>query len=66
MDELRREVLVEYLLLTYILVRPDKAPPQTCSMGLRLTFAAPVAGQLCLGYASHFGLGVFAGVQEMG
>jgi CRISPR-associated protein Csb2 len=27
--------------------------------GLTLTFAEPVAGPLCLGYASHFGLGLF-------
>lgn len=27
--------------------------------GLRLTFAAPVAGPICLGYSCHFGLGQF-------
>jgi CRISPR-associated protein Csb2 len=26
---------------------------------LRLTFAAPVAGPLCLGHSCHFGLGLF-------
>jgi CRISPR-associated protein Csb2 len=28
--------------------------------GLTVTFATPVEGPLCLGYASHFGLGLFA------
>lgn len=27
--------------------------------GLRLEFAEPVAGPLMLGYASHYGLGLF-------
>jgi CRISPR-associated protein Csb2 len=62
-EELSREVLVERRFLEFVRVRPDKAPPQTRPLGLRLTFAAPVAGPLCLGYASHFGLGVFTGVQ---
>lgn len=26
---------------------------------LRLTFSAPVTGPLCLGYACHFGMGLF-------
>ncbi len=36
-----------------------KAPPAALALGLRLTFDQPVAGPLCLGYASHFGLGLF-------
>jgi CRISPR-associated protein Csb2 len=30
----------------------------------RLTFSKPVPGPLCLGYASHFGLGLFAAVES--
>lgn len=33
---------------------------------LRLTFASPVSGPLCLGHSSHFGLGLFAAVPEAG
>ncbi len=35
-----------------------KAPAQP-ALGLRLTFAEPVRGPVCLGYGSHFGLGQF-------
>jgi len=39
---------------------PDHAqPPQRLAFRLRLTFANPVCGPICLGYASHFGLGIF-------
>jgi len=31
-----------------------------CGYLLRLTFSVPVAGPIALGYASHFGLGLFA------
>ena len=37
----------------------DKRPPQDCFFGLRLTFENEVSGPLTLGYASHFGLGLF-------
>jgi CRISPR-associated protein Csb2 len=36
-----------------------KRPPQDLFFGLRLTFAETVTGPLALGYASHFGLGLF-------
>ena len=36
-----------------------KRPPQDCFFGLRLTFENEVSGPLTLGYASHFGLGLF-------
>jgi CRISPR-associated protein Csb2 len=36
--------------------RRGNLPP----VGLRLTFAEPVAGPICLGYGAHFGLGLFA------
>jgi CRISPR-associated protein Csb2 len=35
------------------------SPPVEAGFGLRLTFATPVRGPLMLGYASHYGLGVF-------
>jgi hypothetical protein len=34
-------------------------PPVDCGFALRLRFAEPVRGPLCLGYGSHFGLGLF-------
>ncbi|HRI10046.1 MAG TPA: hypothetical protein PKW35_19630, partial [Nannocystaceae bacterium] len=34
-------------------------PPRTEPWMLRLRFAAPLRGPLALGYASHFGLGLF-------
>lgn len=36
-----------------------KAPPAALALGLRLVFAAPVAGPVALGYGAHFGLGLF-------
>ncbi len=38
----------------------DKAPPLNYAVGVRITFAEPVSGPVCLGYASHYGLGLFA------
>lgn len=35
-------------------------PPVDCGFTLRLTFAKPVGGPVCLGYGSHYGLGIFA------
>lgn len=37
-------------------------PPCERSWAATLTFAEPVVGPLCLGYASHFGLGMFGAV----
>ena len=44
--------------------RDDAArrPAQRAAYHLRVTFAAPVRGPLALGYAAHFGLGLFAPV----
>jgi CRISPR-associated protein Csb2 len=40
--------------------RPGKPqPPHDSAFGLRITFPSPVIGPLTLGYASHYGLGVF-------
>lgn len=35
-------------------------PPVDIGFGLRLVFSEPIAGPLLLGYASHYGLGLFA------
>lgn len=48
----------------YIRTRRNKVPAESYGYALRLTFADPVSGPLCLGYASHFGLGLFAPVEE--
>lgn len=43
--------------------RADHAqPPQSVGFRIHLRFAQPVAGPICLGYASHFGLGVFRAI----
>jgi CRISPR-associated protein Csb2 len=42
--------------------RSGQAPPENFGYALRITFAEPVAGPLCLGYASHFGLGLFRAI----
>lgn len=40
--------------------RPGKPqPPSDCAFGVRITFPEPVIGPIALGYASHFGLGLF-------
>lgn len=39
--------------------RHGPPPPMDTGFTLRLRFAQPVSGPLCLGYASHFGLGRF-------
>lgn len=35
-------------------------PAIDCGFTIRLRFAEPICGPLCLGYASHYGLGLFA------
>ncbi len=40
--------------------RWDKPPPVAIGLSLRLSFEAPLEGPISLGYASHFGLGLFA------
>jgi len=40
------------------------SPRNDVGFGLRLTFAEPVHGPLLLGYASHFGLGLFIAVPK--
>jgi CRISPR-associated protein Csb2 len=41
--------------------RGGAQPPQDLGWFVRLEFEAPVQGPLCLGYGSHFGLGLFVG-----
>lgn len=43
--------------------RHGPAPPIDCGFQFRLRFEEPVHGPLCLGYGSHFGLGLFAAVE---
>jgi CRISPR-associated protein Csb2 len=51
----------------FIRKRRKKAPPpEDYGYAVRLTFAEPVSGPICLGYASHFGLGLFAPVPDDG
>lgn len=40
-------------------IRDNRRPPVAAGFGLRLVFDEPVRGPIALGYASHFGLGVF-------
>jgi CRISPR-associated protein Csb2 len=49
-------------------VRRDrgKPPPVDAGFALRLVFGEPVAGPLALGYAAHFGLGLFLAVEVGG
>lgn len=41
-----------------------KLPPRDCFYGLKLTFEDEFHGPLALGYASHFGLGLFSPVLD--
>jgi CRISPR-associated protein Csb2 len=42
--------------------RAGNQPPQDLGVFVRLQFAEPVQGPICLGYGSHFGLGLFIAV----
>ena len=42
--------------------RGGQPPPQQSGWFVQIEFAQAVEGPLCLGYASHFGLGMFRGV----
>lgn len=61
-EMLSRNEFIGRGLLRFVRTRknPSKAPPADLAVGLRITFAEPVSGPICLGYASHFGLGLFA------
>ncbi|MBM2812795.1 MAG: CRISPR-associated protein, partial [Chloroflexi bacterium] len=45
---------------------PAKQPPVDAGFALRLHFDAPVKGPLALGYAAHFGLGLFIAANDEG
>ena len=42
--------------------RSGQTPPENFGYAIRLRFSEPVQGPLCLGFGSHFGLGMFHGV----
>jgi CRISPR-associated protein Csb2 len=63
-EGLSRQDLVNRRFLEFVRSRPGKPPPQTLPSCLRLTFPEPVSGPIALGYASHFGLGLFAAIKE--
>ena len=44
--------------------RGGASPPVDVGFALRLQFSEPVLGPIALGYASHFGLGLFAALEE--
>lgn len=50
----------------FVRLRRDatKAPPQDHFVAVRLTFKEPVTGPISLGYAAHFGLGLFTPALE--
>lgn len=58
---LTRDEITERHLHRFVRLRRagEKQPPQDCFYGLKLTFEEPIHGPLALGYASHFGLGLF-------
>lgn len=63
---LPRDEIVNRNFLHFIRQRREghPQPRATVPWCLRLTFAKPVHGPICLGYASHFGLGLFAAVPD--
>ena len=58
--------MVLHHLKGYILQRKQgkQQPPCAASWGATIDFAKPQQGPICLGYASHFGLGLFAATAE--
>lgn len=44
---------------TLVRTRGGRRPPQESGYGVRIEFDQPVQGPLVLGYASHFGMGLF-------
>ena len=63
-DILSRDETVARGMHRFVRLRRDaaKAPPQDHFVSVRLTFAEPISGPLVLGYAAHFGLGLFVPV----
>ncbi len=59
-----RELMVSRGFLRFVRARREgrPQPPGTKPWSLRITFAQPVSGPVCIGYASHYGLGLFVAV----
>jgi len=57
----------ETLALRHFVRRRQRGPQPPVDVGfaIRLHFDSPVAGPICLGYGSHFGLGRFAGAARL-
>jgi CRISPR-associated protein Csb2 len=67
LEELPRNV--ETLALRHFMRRRQRGgmpPPVDAGYALRLRFAEPIVGPLTLGYASHFGLGLFEAIEILG
>lgn len=60
-ERLSREEFLDRKLYRFVRVRRSagKTPVVDFALGFRLVFSTPVSGPLVLGYASHFGLGLF-------
>jgi CRISPR-associated protein Csb2 len=60
-DVLDRDHVVELGFHRFVRVRRDRGrpPPASCFFALRVELERPVRGPIALGYASHFGLGLF-------
>ena len=58
---MNRDELVERQLLRFVRTRREgkPQPPVPRAYGVRLIFDEPITGPIALGYASHYGLGVF-------
>jgi CRISPR-associated protein Csb2 len=56
----------ETLALRHFVRRRQRGPQPPLDVGfaIRLHFQTPVAGPICLGYGSHFGLGLFRSLQQ--
>ncbi len=61
-DVLARDQVVSLGLHRFVRVRrePGRGPPAARFFGLEIELERPVRGPIALGYASHFGLGLFA------
>lgn len=60
------EKMVEHHLKGFVLRRKTgkQQPPHAVSWAATIEFASPQQGPICLGYASHFGLGMFGAVSD--
>ncbi len=58
----------ETLALRHFVRRRQRGPQPPLDIGfaVRLIFDSPVVGPICLGYGSHFGLGLFRSVEKLG